>query len=118
MPTSKPTSPKDTVSKDTGTPISKLPAKSFYVQRLKCLHTRYKLSDNAIRLLKALDDHHTGAAQDDALGRLVRLSPNMRKAATETIAKVCHQFHPCPEILPESRCPSLSSGSGVFPYQY
>ena len=79
---------KEAVPKEADSVNTKLSAKSFYIQRLKCLHTRYKLSENAIRLLKALDDHHTGAAQDDALGRLVRLSPSMRKATTETIAKV------------------------------
>jgi hypothetical protein len=56
------------------------------------IHTKYGLSSNAKTLLKALDDHNFGRIDRTELGRIVRLSSNMRKAITATIKK-------CAEIM-------------------
>jgi hypothetical protein len=60
---------------------------SFYAAQTLDLYKKYKLSENAKSLLKALDDYQFGRIDEAELGRLVRLSPNMRKAITETIAR-------------------------------
>ena len=113
--------PKEAPAKEgDGVGASKLSAKSFYIQRLKCLHTRYKLSENAVRLLQALDDHHTGAAEDEALGRLVRLSPSNRRAVTDTIAKCAaiiqkqpHELKDCVALI--ENCTEILAHAGMPP---
>ncbi|KAK3368096.1 hypothetical protein B0H63DRAFT_564856 [Podospora didyma] len=60
---------------------------TFYGQQMLMLHRKYALSANAKKLLEAHDDWKHGRIDQDELGRLVRLSGNMRKAVTDTIAK-------------------------------
>lgn len=60
----------------------------YYAQQMLDIHNRYALSENARDLLRAHDDWKTGRITQDDLGRLVRLSPNMRQAIIDTIRKV------------------------------
>lgn len=58
-----------------------------YIIRLKNLHNRYKLSQTVMGLFRALGEHRRGY-DPDALGRLMRMSPGMRKACTDTISQL------------------------------
>lgn len=58
-----------------------------YTVQLKNLHKQYKLSQSVMSLFKALDEHRRGF-DPDALGRLMRMSPGMRKACTDTISQL------------------------------
>lgn len=58
-----------------------------YTIRLRNLHKRYKLSQTVMGLFKALGEHRRGY-DPDALGRLMRMSPGMRKACTDTISQL------------------------------
>lgn len=72
-------------------------SKSFYVQQLKALHTRYGITKGAITLLKALDQYHMGSMDAAELGRMVRLSSGTRKALTDTITKCATVMEKKPE---------------------
>ncbi|KAK3340905.1 hypothetical protein B0H65DRAFT_275711 [Neurospora tetraspora] len=65
---------------------------TFYAHQTLNLHARYGLSDNAKKLLRAHDHWRMGGLERDQLGRLVRMSPDMRKSITDTITK-------CAEIM-------------------
>ncbi|KAK0711429.1 hypothetical protein B0H67DRAFT_463602, partial [Lasiosphaeris hirsuta] len=65
--------------------MSSLP--SFYAQQMLNLHNEYGLSENAGRMLLTYDNWRAGHIDQDELGRIVRMSPSMRRAITETIAK-------------------------------
>lgn len=58
-----------------------------YTIQLKNLHKRYKLSQSVLNLFKALDEHRSGY-DPDTLSRLMRMSPGMRKACTDTISQL------------------------------
>ncbi|KAK3333204.1 hypothetical protein B0T19DRAFT_483303 [Cercophora scortea] len=60
---------------------------SIYAQLTLKLHTRLGLSPTAIRLLYAYEDYRIGRIDQDEFGRMVRTSANMRRAATDIIAK-------------------------------
>jgi hypothetical protein len=62
-------------------------AATFYAQQTMGLHSRYGLSENSIQLLRAHDDWKLGRIDQDQLGRIVRMSSNMRAAVTDTIKK-------------------------------
>ncbi|KAK0621433.1 hypothetical protein B0T17DRAFT_591324 [Bombardia bombarda] len=62
-------------------------APTFYAQQMLNLHSRFGLSENAKILLRAHDDWKLRRIDQDELGRIVRLSTNMRKAVTDTITK-------------------------------
>lgn len=97
-------------------------AQPFYVQQLKNLHAKYGLNQNARGVLKALDDYKFGRIGADELGRTVRLSPNMRRAITDTISKCAgimakqpgemknclDLINGCTEVLAVAGEPSLS----------
>ncbi len=88
-------------------------ASSFYTQQTKHLHARYKLSANAVHLLKTFDNFKIGCIDEATFARLVRWSPSMRKAAIEIISKCAKEMqqdpketndcialiHQCTEIL-------------------
>lgn len=59
----------------------------YYTIQLKNLHKRYKLTQSVLNLFKALDDYRSGI-DPDALPRLIRISPGMRKACTDTISQL------------------------------
>ncbi|KAK0722778.1 hypothetical protein B0T26DRAFT_674441 [Lasiosphaeria miniovina] len=63
------------------------PLPTFYAQQMLGLHGRYGLTDNAKTLLRAYDDWKIGRIDQDELGRIVRMSTNMRAAITDTITK-------------------------------
>ena len=69
---------------------------SFYAQQLLNFPARYSLSTNAVNLLRAHDEWKTGRIETCELGRIVRMSPNMRKAITETITR-------CAELIGRSK---------------
>ena len=51
---------------------------TYYAQEMLNLHKRYNLSENAKLLLRAHDDWKLGRIDQDELGRMVKMSPNMR----------------------------------------
>lgn len=60
---------------------------TFYKHQTLNLHARYKLSENAKKLLRDHDQWKQGKLQKEELGRLVRMSPEKRKSITEAIIK-------------------------------
>lgn len=62
------------------------PLDSYTIQ-VKNLHKRYKLSQSVLNLFKALDEHRSGY-EPDTLSKLMRMSPGMRKACTDTISQL------------------------------
>ncbi|RFU81437.1 hypothetical protein TARUN_749 [Trichoderma arundinaceum] len=76
-----------------------MPAKSFFILRLKTVPAKYGLSKNIQDLLQALDHYHSGAIDAVELGRLVRLSPNRRAAIANTITKCAGIIKKQPEEI-------------------
>lgn len=74
-----------------------MPLPTFYAQRMLGLHKKYGLSDNAKRLLEAHDDWKLGRIDQDELGRICRMSPNMVQATIEMISKVTNVMKKKPE---------------------
>lgn len=58
-----------------------------YMVRMKNLHSRYCLPASVMTLFGALGEQQRGY-DPDALGRLMRMSPGMRKACTDTISQL------------------------------
>lgn len=95
-------------------------ATAFYVAKMKNLPARYGISRNMQSLLRSLDDHHTGAIDDQQLGRVVRMSPNMRKAVTETIAKLASIMEKEPAEIKDclaliKNCTEILAAAGMKP---
>lgn len=63
------------------------PPLDAYMIRMKNLHNRYSLPSSAMTLFGALGEQQRGY-DPDALGRLMRMSPGMRKACTDTISQL------------------------------
>ncbi|KAM0481362.1 hypothetical protein ACHAPX_003466 [Trichoderma viride] len=76
-----------------------MPAKSFYVLKLKTVPAKYGLSKNIQDLLMALDHYHDGSIDAVELGRLVRLSPNRRASIANTIQKCAGLLKKSPEEI-------------------
>ncbi|KAM0250545.1 hypothetical protein ACHAQJ_008555 [Trichoderma viride] len=76
-----------------------MPAKSFFVLKLKTVPAKYGLSKNIQDLLLALDHYHSGSIDAVELGRLVRLSPNRRAAIANTITKCAGIIKKQPEEI-------------------
>jgi len=70
---------------------------TYYAQVMLNLHKKYGLSQNAKKLLQAHDDWKLGRIDQDELGRIVRMSPNLRKAIIDTITKVNNAMKKKPE---------------------
>lgn len=79
---------------------------SFYEQEMLRLFEKYELSDNARTMFKALDEFKTARLDEDALGRLIRLSPNNREALVNTMVKWYNIYR-----LPISICTTDRSDS-------
>lgn len=58
-----------------------------YIVRMKGLHTRYSLPSTVMILFKALGEKQRGY-DPDGLGRIMRMSPGMRKACTDSISQM------------------------------
>ncbi|KAL7941719.1 hypothetical protein V8C42DRAFT_334614 [Trichoderma barbatum] len=76
-----------------------MPAKSFYVLKLKGVPARYGLSKNIQDLLMNLDHYHSGSVDAMEIGRLVRLSRNRRSAIANTITKCAGIIKKQPEEI-------------------
>lgn len=76
-----------------------MPAKSFYVLKLKTVPAKYGLSKNIQDLLMALDHYHDGSIDAVELGRLVRLSRNRRASIANTIQKCAGLLKKSPEEI-------------------
>lgn len=63
------------------------PPLDAYMIRMKNLHKRYSLPSSVMTLFTALGEQQRGY-DPDALGRLMRMSPGMRKACTDTISQL------------------------------
>ncbi|KAK7733945.1 hypothetical protein SLS53_008097 [Cytospora paraplurivora] len=74
-----------------------------YSIQMRNLHRRYNLSKNALRLFTALDEHRNSPRDPDALARLLRMSPHMRQACTDTISLLAGAMlkTPTPECIRE-----------------
>jgi len=59
--------------------------RTFYANTLLFTFERLGLSQNAIQLLKLLDEMQQGSITENELGRKIRLSPAFSKALTDTI---------------------------------
>lgn len=70
---------------------------TYHAQQSLMLHKRYNLSVNAKALLRSHDDWKLGRIDQDELGRMVRMSPNMRQAIIDTITKVNNVMKKKPE---------------------
>ncbi|KAM7209257.1 hypothetical protein V8F20_000595 [Naviculisporaceae sp. PSN 640] len=70
---------------------------TYYAQQMLDLHNRYNLSENMRELLKAHDQWRMGHISQDQLCRKLKMSPKMRQACIETIAKVNNTMKKKPE---------------------
>lgn len=101
--------------------LDTMPAPTFYAQQMLNLHNKYGLSNNAKTLLRALDDYKFGRIDQKELGRIVRLSNNMRKAITDTIKKCAQimgtkpaEVKHCVEII--QSCTEILAVAGEKPF--
>ncbi|ROW14399.1 hypothetical protein VPNG_03978 [Cytospora leucostoma] len=74
-----------------------------YSLQMRNLHRRYNLSKGALQLFTALDEHRNGPKDPDALARMLRMSPHMRQACTDTISSLAEamQKQPTPDCIRE-----------------
>ncbi|RYP79144.1 hypothetical protein DL771_000122 [Monosporascus sp. 5C6A] len=60
---------------------------TYYEFRMLNLPARYKLTENASRMLKAYEDFKTSQISETELGRLIRLSAENRASIVDTLSK-------------------------------
>lgn len=63
-----------------------MPDRDLYALETLRIPERYRLSNNAVLLLRTYNDFRAGAIDEDEVGRRMRLSPNLRKALSDTVA--------------------------------
>ena len=94
-------------------------AKSFAVLKMMNIPARFGLSANVAKMLRQLDDYHMGHISEDELGKMVRLSPQMRKSITETISKCAGIMEKKPEevkycVAIIQSCTEILTAAGKF----
>lgn len=75
---------------------------TFYSAQMMLLHTRYGLSSLGKKLLMVYDEYYLGQLSEADLGRTLRYSDGMKRAASETIAKCVDVMGKHPEE--QKRC--------------
>lgn len=81
-----------------------------YSIQIRNWHKRYKLSETVMGLFKTLGEHNRGVGDPGALGRLMRMSPGMRKALTDTISQLAKTMHKKADPFTLSECTELIQG--------
>ncbi|PSR94458.1 hypothetical protein BD289DRAFT_472520 [Coniella lustricola] len=71
------------------------------------LQEKYDLSDNVVSLMRKLEDCKRGVCDPDAVGRIVRVSQEMRKACTDTLSQLAWYIKPESDGPTVKECRSL-----------
>lgn len=97
--------------------------KSLSTLKMMNVPARFGLSANVLQMFHQLDDYHMGLISEDELGKMVRLSPQMRKSITETIAKCAGIMEKKPEEMKTcvaviQNCTEILTAAGRLAYPF